>query len=69
MKNDTIISSPYFFTDKERIENAIITIDEFDAAVKADMLDSILEKSDWRRIMKIKQVDMNLLKQRSKNFY
>ena len=44
LKNDPIISSSYMFTEKENIEKALVIIDEIDA-VKADMLDSILDNN------------------------
>lgn len=44
LKNDPIIEEPYFFTEKERIEDALIIIDEFDA-IKTDLLDIILNNN------------------------
>lgn len=41
-KNDTLVEAPYFFYTNKIMENAVVFIDEFDAA-KSDFLDNIIE--------------------------
>lgn len=41
-KNDTLVEAPYFFYTNKIMENAVVFIDEFDAA-KTDFLDNIIE--------------------------